>query len=224
MGGGAHVTAVQSGTTGWVDPRIERTREVVHRAALEELGDVGYGGITIEAVAARSGVAKSTIYRHWRDKLALIADAFETSHQQMVPSVETGTARERVERLVRHVADVVVDSTFSRCIPALIEGAARDARLRAFHFSYNAERRQSLVAIVREGVASGEFAGDTDAELAAQELLGVIFYLRLMSDRPFDPDDAACLVSDVLVPGRRPRKRPATKQVTSAVDRAATRR
>lgn len=45
-----------------------------------------------------------TIYRHWRDKLALIADAFETSHETMVPDSETGTARERTERLVRHAS------------------------------------------------------------------------------------------------------------------------
>ena len=100
-------------------------------------------------------------------QLALIADAFETSHATMVPDSETGTARERTERLVRHVAEVVVDSTFSRCIPALIEGAARDPRLREFHHRYSAERRQSLIAVIEEGAADGEFPADVDAELAA---------------------------------------------------------
>src|ERR1700684_2416182 len=106
---------------GSVDPRIERSQQVILRAALAELGDAGYGAFTIESVAARAGVGKSTIYRHWRDKLALIADAFETFHVQMVPSTETGSPRERIETLVRHVAEVFVDSTFSVCIPALIE-------------------------------------------------------------------------------------------------------
>src|SRR5476651_2380783 len=106
-----------------IDPRVERSRQVILQAALDELGTLGYGGFTIESVAARAGVGKSTIYRHWPDKLALIADAFETFHVQMVPSVETGACRERVERLVHHVSEVVVDSTFTVCIPALIEGA-----------------------------------------------------------------------------------------------------
>jgi len=110
---------------------------VVLEAALEELGDVGYGAFTIESVAARAAVAKSTIYRHWSDKLALIADAFETFHEQMVPGIDSGSPRDRVERLVRHVAEVVVDSTFSVCIPALIEGAERDPRLREFHHTYS---------------------------------------------------------------------------------------
>jgi TetR/AcrR family transcriptional regulator, regulator of autoinduction and epiphytic fitness len=185
-----------------VDPRIERTRRVVRQAALDELGDVGYGSFTIESVAARAGVGKSTIYRHWRDKLALIADAFEASHETMVPDTQAGTARERTEQLVRHVAEVAVDSTFSRCIPALIEGAARDRRLREFHHRYSAERRRSLVSVIEEGAAVGEFAADVDAELAATALLGAIFYGRLMTAEAFDPAQARELVNTVLPPTR----------------------
>lgn len=180
------------------DPRVERSRLVVRRAALEELGAVGYGAFTIESVAARAGVAKSTIYRHWSDKLALIADAFETFHEQMVPDLKIASPRERVERLVRHVAEVVVDSTFSVCIPALIEGAERDARVRAFHHRYSAERRHALVDVIAEGIAAGDFPAHLDAELAALALLGPIFYRRLMSGEPFDPDRARELVDTVL--------------------------
>ncbi len=192
-----------------VDPRIQRTRLVVRQAALDELGDVGYGSFTIESVAARAGVGKSTIYRHWRDKLALIADAFEASHETMVPETQTGTARERVDRLVRHVAEVAVDSTFSRCIPALIEGAARDPRLREFHHRYSAERRRSLISVIQEGISGREFAADIDAELAATTLLGAIFYGCLMAAEPFDPELSGDLVSAVLPPAHRQgRRRP----------------
>jgi TetR/AcrR family transcriptional regulator of autoinduction and epiphytic fitness len=171
---------------------------VVRQAALDELGEVGYGAFTIESVAARAGVGKSTIYRHWPDKLALIGDAFETFHEEMVPGTETGSVRERVERLVRHVAEVVVDSTFSVCIPALIEGAERDARVRAFHHRYSAERRQALVDLIAEGVTTGELPARLDPELATLALLGPIFYRRLMSGEPFHPDRAGALVATVL--------------------------
>jgi AcrR family transcriptional regulator len=181
-----------------IDPRVERSRLVIRQAALDELGEVGYGAFTIESVAARAGVAKSTIYRHWADKLDLIADAFETFHQEMVPSIETGSCRERVERLVRHVAEVVVDSTFSICIPALIEGAERDPRVRDFHHRYSAARRQALIDVIAEGVSSGEFPTHLDAELAALALLGPIFYRRLMSNEPFDPGRTGQLVDMVL--------------------------
>lgn len=183
-----------------VDPRVERSRQVILQAALDELGDVGYGTFRIESVAARAGVGKSTIYRHWPDKLALIADAFETSHLQMVPSTETGSPRERVRSLVRHVAEIFVDSTFSTCIPALIEGAQHDARLRRFHHQYSAERRQVLVDVITEGVAAGELPAHLDPTLAALALLGPVIYCRLMSNEPFNPERTSDLVDIVLGP------------------------
>ena len=60
------------------DPRVERSRRIILEAVLGELADVGYGGLTIEGVAARAGVGKSTIYRHWPGKLELVEDAFRT--------------------------------------------------------------------------------------------------------------------------------------------------
>jgi len=171
---------------------------VILRAAVEELAEVGYGSFTIESVAARAGVGKSTIYRHWRDKLDLIADAFETFHEQMVPRFETDDVRAAVAILLGHVAEVVVDSIFTRCIPAMIEGAERDPRVREFHLRYQAERRQALIDLIAEGVANGQLAPRVDPELATVTLLGPIFYRRLMSGEPFDPADARALVDLVL--------------------------
>jgi AcrR family transcriptional regulator len=171
---------------------------VILEAAVEELAHVGYGGVTIESVAARAGVGKSTIYRHWPDKLALMAEAFETFHQQMVPDLGGLSTLEAVALLIRHVAEVVVDSTFSRCIPALIEGAERDPRVREFHHRYSAERRQALVDLIARGVEAGEVNEGIDPELATTALLGAVFYRRLMTERSFDPDDADDLVGLIL--------------------------
>ena len=171
---------------------------VILRAAVEELAAVGYGGVTIESIAARAGVGKSTIYRHWPDKLDLIADAFETFHEEMVPDLGELSVRESVALLLWHVAQVVVDSTFSRCIPALIEGAERDPRVRDFHHRYSAERRQVLIDLVTRGGRDREVADDVDPELAVAAMLGAIFYRRLMTPRPLDPDDASRLVDLVL--------------------------
>jgi TetR/AcrR family transcriptional regulator of autoinduction and epiphytic fitness len=182
------------------DPRVERSRQAVLRAALGELGEAGYGAFTIESVAARAGVAKSTIYRHWPDKVTLIADAFEAAHEQAVPSIAGLTSREALRRVLCHVAEVVVDSVFSSCIPALIEGAERDPRLREFRHRYSAARRQSLAGLIARGVAEGEFRAPVDPELAAQALLGPIFYQRLMTSEPFDPRLVGDLIDMVLGP------------------------
>jgi TetR/AcrR family transcriptional regulator, regulator of autoinduction and epiphytic fitness len=181
-----------------LDPRVERSRMVILRAAVEELADVGYGGVTIESIAARAGVGKSTICRHWPDKLALIADAFETFHEQMVPDLGDLPARDAIALLLRHVAEVVVDSTFSRCIPALIEGAERDQRVREFHRRYSAERRQAITDLVARGIRKGEIRKGVDPELATVALLGAIFYRRLMTGQTFKPGETGELVELVL--------------------------
>src|SRR3984885_10018078 len=186
-----------------VDPRIERSRMAILTAAVEELAEVGFGQVRMESVAARAGVAKSTLYRHWPDKLALMADAFETFHEQMVPDLGDLPTRDAVALLIQHVAEVVVDSTFSRCIPALIEGAERDPRVREFHHRYSAERRQALIDLIARGIERGEVAAGVDPELATVTLLGAVFYRRLMTGVPFDPNDAGRLVELVLGDGRQ---------------------
>jgi TetR/AcrR family transcriptional regulator, regulator of autoinduction and epiphytic fitness len=188
------------GTDRGLDPRVERSRQVILRAALDELGETGYGAFTIESVAARAGVAKSTIYRHWPDKVSLIGDAFEAAHEHAVPPLDGLTARASLQRLLSHVAEIVMDSVFSSCIPALIEGAERDPRLREFRHRYSAQRRQSLAGLIARGVADGEFRAGVDPGLAAQALLGPIFYQRLMTSEPFDPHRAGDLIDMVLGP------------------------
>lgn len=181
-----------------VDPRIERSQQLILHAALEELGEVGYGAFTVESVAARSGVAKSTIYRHWSDKLTLIADAFQTFHEQSGPDITSGSAREKLDRILRHVAEVVGKSVFSACIPALIEGAERDPGLREFHHRFQMEARKPLVAVLAEGVASGEFLLHVNPDIAASALLGLVFYRRLMTREPFDPERAGDVINTML--------------------------
>lgn len=179
------------------DPRIERSRRVILEAALEELGQVGYGALTIESVAARAGVGKSTIYRHWSGKLALVEDAFRTlKAQALMP--ESGTVRERVIAFLEQVANLVVESTYSACMPALIEAAERDPQVRAFHCDFSAERLAALVDLLREAVEAGELPADAHPELLADALIGPIVMRRLMFYEPFDPKLVPALVDQIL--------------------------
>src|SRR4029453_6484424 len=113
------------GAAAEVDPRVERSRRVILGAVLDELGEVGYGALTIEAVAARAGVGKSTIYRHWPGKLELVEDAFRTLKASVTVPAE-GTLRDRVIQLLEQVAFLIDQSTYSACMPALIDAAERD--------------------------------------------------------------------------------------------------
>ena len=159
---------------------------------------MGYGGFTIESVARRAGVGKATIYRHWSDKLMLIADAFKMLQEERDPELISGSPREKLERVLCHVADIVADSPFSSCLPALIEAAERDRALRKFHHRFQAEARKPLIALISEGVANGEFPANIDSELAALSLLGAIFFCRLMTSTPFARDRVSGLIDTVF--------------------------
>ena len=93
----------ESGTAlCWQDPRIERTRRVVLDATITLLIEGGYRTVTMEAVAAASGVAKSTIYRHWSNRDTLISDAFHAL-KPPIPVSPEGDVRSKVTVLLEHL-------------------------------------------------------------------------------------------------------------------------
>ena len=79
-----------------------------------------------------------------------------------MPPIEALTARQGLHRLLQHVAEVVAGSAFSASIPALIEGAERDRRLREFRHRYSAQRRRSLTSLILQGMANAEFPARAD--------------------------------------------------------------
>ncbi len=180
-----------------LDPRVERSRRVILEAVLEELGAVGYGRLTIESVAARAKVGKSTIYRHWPGKLELVEDAFRTLKASVTVPAE-GTLRDRVIELLEQVACLIDQSTYSACMPALIDAAERDPNVRAFHNRFSAERRAGLVGLLRDATASGELPAQTDPEILADALVGPIIMRRLFLGETVGPAIARELVDQLL--------------------------
>lgn len=182
------------------DPRVAHSRRMIRRAALGELAASGYGGFTMESVAARAGVGRSTVYRHWGSKLVLIADALETLNEQPVPALMAETPRARVDLLLRHLAEVLATPPFSNCVPALVHAAEQHPTVAEFHHRYSARRRQVLVDTIVAGIESGDFPATLDADLAATALAGALFYRRLMTADPLDPAEVPALIDTVLGP------------------------
>lgn len=169
-------------------------------AALGELAERGYGGFTIDGVAQRAGVARSTIYRLGHDRLSLVAQAVESLNVQptAAPEDHPSDPREQVVVLVRHLADAMASSLMSTCLPAILDGAERHAGLRRLHHEYAARRRATLVdALTRLRDAGGE---DLDPGRAAEALAGAVFYRRLMTPSPLARDEVESLVATVLGP------------------------
>lgn len=183
-----------------MDPRIRRTRDTVLASALSVLADRGFADFSMEAVAAASGVSKSTIYRHWPTKLSLLRDALEGLNRQPDVEFEGGPARARIERLLEHLAAALSDSVLSPCIPALIEAAEHHPEVAEFLHQYSDRRRSALTAVIRKGIEEGEFPTHLDPEMAALALSGPIFYRRLMTASPLPAADIPRLVRQVLGP------------------------
>jgi AcrR family transcriptional regulator len=180
-----------------VDPRVERSRRVILEATLDELGEIGYGAMTIESVARRAGVGKATIYRHWQGKLDLLGDALETLKRPIAPPTE-GPVRERIVALLESLVGTIGESRWSRCMPALIDAAARDETVERFHHQFVGARRQIMIDLIVEGITTGELATDLDPVLTSEVLAGPIFYRRLMTGEPFPPALARQIVDLVL--------------------------
>ncbi|MGB8385345.1 MAG: TetR/AcrR family transcriptional regulator [Dermatophilaceae bacterium] len=193
-----------------IDPRIIESRHRVLTAALEELAEVGYGAFAIESVCRRSGVAKSTLYRHWPGKLALIADALRSLNVQPGSAAAGGPLAdqspwERVVQIVGHLITAFTGSMVAACTPALVDAAERDAQLADLFQGYTAQRRQTLLDALADGVEAGDFPSHLDPELAAAALAGAVMYRRLMTPTPLSSDDAEPLTTTVLGP-RPPRR------------------
>ncbi|HJR90359.1 MAG TPA: TetR/AcrR family transcriptional regulator [Aeromicrobium sp.] len=162
-----------------VDPRVMRSRRAVLEAAVAVLAEVGYGAFTIDAVARRSGVARSTIYRLWEGKAELIDSALTTLNVQPVEPTETPEeARDAVRGLLRHLDLGLNEGPVAACLPALIDGAERDPAIRSFHHDQNDRRRARLAAAI--SVTTGR---DADSDLLAHALAGAVMYARLMTGR-----------------------------------------
>ena len=172
------------------DPRVVESRRRVHEAALGELVDVGYGGLTVDAIASRAGVARSTVYRHWSGVRDIVASALESRSTQPPPQ-STEAPRARVVTLITHLIEALGGEGGSLAI-ALAGAAEADDELARIHRADSARRFAALVAAVARA------APDRDAELAASALAGAVAYRRLVLGEPLRPGDADALVATVL--------------------------
>ena len=99
---------------------------------------------------------------------------------------------------LEEVASLVAKSTYSTCMPALIDAAERDPHVREFHNRFTAERRAVLVDLLGEGVKAGDLPASSDPELLADALLGPIVLRRLMFGEPCAVADVPSVVDQVL--------------------------
>ena len=179
------------------DPRVLRSRERVLAAALELVAERGTAGATIEAIAARSGVAKTTIYRQWPHQAALVLDAFRgVAPDPTVP--DTGNLRGDLVVLVRGLSSALESGPAGVLMPALMDAAERDPDFAALHAEEALRRHRPVLAVLVRGQERGELPLDVDLHELVDRLAGPVIHRRFVSGLPLDAGFAERVVDAVL--------------------------
>lgn len=181
------------------EKRRARSERVVLEATRELLAESGFSNLTVEGVAARAGVAKTTIYRRYRSKtdlaLAVLLDMVGDVSTQ--PYVQD-SATELVE-LVDRTVDLMCNSVLGRVMKGLVSEIAADPELAHVYREQVVSHRVADVAVlVERGISRGEFRADLDPEMVTDLLLGPIYYRFFLSGSPMDNGFGKRLVTTLL--------------------------
>ena len=178
--------------------RCEETREAILRAAYHLLEEGGMGKFTIEGVAARSGAAKTTIYRWWPTKGRLAAEAFLTSTATAAMVPETSSAIADLRAHMRLLASIF-RSRVGYVIAGLIaEGHSDPETIEAYRVGIVERRTRITRTIIERGIAQGEFRPDLDVEAALDALYSPLYTGLLMGFNTLDDDYIDRLADTVL--------------------------
>ncbi|MGE0599386.1 MAG: TetR/AcrR family transcriptional regulator [Dehalococcoidia bacterium] len=181
-----------------VDPRVARSRAAILRATADLLIEAGSSGITIEGIAERSRVAKTTIYRHWKSRSQLVFDAFESLFAPVVPVRREGSLESQLQRTLWNLTRALTESEWAPAVSALIEASDRDPELRQLVHDFLLARMENGREVIRAGMASGELRPDLDVDVAIAVLVGPVFYRRLVSKEALTAEFTEAVVDQFL--------------------------
>jgi AcrR family transcriptional regulator len=169
--------------------RVQRSREAVLRVTSELLTERGLGGVSVDEVSRRSGVAKTTIYRHWPARSDLLIDACsqittQQTTQQEVPDI--GNFEGDLTALLTTMATLLSTARWSSVLPSIIDAAERDPELASIHGQIQRGHAAPFLEIVARAVRKGELPATTDSAALVASVLGPLFYRRWFSREPLD--------------------------------------
>lgn len=166
-------------------PREARCDQAILTATLDILREGGVVGLSIDAVAARAGVGKATIYRRWSSKEALVLEALQADTEPIeVP--DYGNLRRELETYFDQIIDRFATSGSSDVLPHLIEAACYDAEVRVSLDEYIKQRQKPLLAILRRASQRGDLSPDVDRNVMVEVLVGPVMYRRLLTGGRID--------------------------------------
>jgi len=164
-------------------PRDPAVDEAILRATLDLVAEVGLSGLTVDAVAARAGVGKATIYRRWPSKEALLFVAVATVGEEP-PTPDTGRVDDDLLALYDGLVDSLGDQRQGRVVVEMAAAAAQDPALMEIQRDFVQRRRETGRAILRRGIERGELRPDLDLDLVLDVVVGPAVHRCFLSHQP----------------------------------------
>jgi AcrR family transcriptional regulator len=179
-------------------PRDLAAKEAILAAARALLDEGGQGAVTMEAVAARAGVGKPTVYRWWPDRHAVVMAALMAGPNPGEGARVGTSALDSLRNQLRQIATRFASPT-GRHITSMLAAADAESELgKAFRGHFVLARRAEGRAILEQGIADGEVRDDVDLEVALDELYGAVFFRLLLGHAPLDASFVDKLVEQAM--------------------------
>lgn len=160
-------------------PRSEKAHRAILNAAIDLFVEEGFEGMSVEGVAARAGVGKTTIYRRWSSKEDLVIEAIDELIFDMQPP-DTGSVREDLVEMLTTVQILMTTSRAGEVFPRMAAHVAGASPLgRAYLERIIAPRFALLQGMITRGVDRGELPPQVDPELVRALLVGPIILWKL---------------------------------------------
>jgi len=179
-------------------PRSDRAHRAILDAARALLVEEGFSGLRLEHVAARAGVGKATIYRHWGSREELALELLMELAGPHIPVAETGDTRQELLATVMNPIRALTQTAFGPVIRALVSQIATDPHLGdRFRATVVQARRAEVARVLARGIERGDLRPDADASVATELLVGPV-YFRLLFGGELDHDFAERVVTVFL--------------------------
>ena len=169
-----------------MDPRVSRSRAAVIRAATDLLVESGPNAVTIDAIVARSGVAKSTIYRHWQSRDEVLVAVIESCAPHLPAPDPAADVISALRATVRAVAAALNDPEWARVIPALLLLKNHEASVRALDERIERQQDEVVTSLIERAADEGLVRADVDVAEAMTHLLGPLLFAHLTESVTID--------------------------------------
>ena len=195
-----------------IDPRVLVSRERVLTATLDLLTETGLGELTIDDISRRSGVAKTTIYRHWANRSALVIDACSrmTDGQQAPP--DTGSLEGDLRAILADIADLLGTARWSSILPSIVDAAEHDPEFAGIHSRIQHAHAAPLRAALDRAAIRGQIPPAADRNAIAAALLGPLFYRRWFSREQIDAEFMEMIIRSAIAGLHRDPRDPKREQ------------